>query len=266
MASFIERQEEDLDNPDFTSLNQVDEESNTEVEDAVQPTPTEDDLPEKYRGKSPKEIVRMHQEAEKLLGRQSSEVGELRKVVDDFIKTQSNTNAPQQVDTSDEVDFFVEPERAVAKAIENHPEFKQARELSAQMKQQAIVGQLKQTHPDFADILQDTGFQDWVQASKVRTRLLTEADKNYDFDAADELLSNWKERKGAVAQAQATQETERKRQLKTASTGTAKGSGETPSKKLYRRADIIKLMQNDPDRYLQLADEITSAYAEGRVR
>ena len=31
----------------------------------------------------------MHQEAEKLLGRQSSEVGELRKVVDDYISSQT---------------------------------------------------------------------------------------------------------------------------------------------------------------------------------
>ncbi len=39
--------------------------------------------------KSLKDIVSMHQEAEKLIGRQGSEVGELRRVVDDFIKTQT---------------------------------------------------------------------------------------------------------------------------------------------------------------------------------
>ena len=38
-------------------------------------------LPDKYQGKSTAEIVQMHQEAEKLLGRQSSEVGELRKML-----------------------------------------------------------------------------------------------------------------------------------------------------------------------------------------
>ena len=36
--------------------------------------------------------------------------------------------------------------------------------------------------------------------------------------------------------------------------------------KVYRRADIIKLMKNDPDRYQALADEIMAAYAEGRVK
>ncbi len=50
----------------------------------------------------------MHQEAEKLLGRQSSEVGELRKVVDDYIQTQlSTTNAPKKKDEEEQIDFFL---------------------------------------------------------------------------------------------------------------------------------------------------------------
>jgi len=263
MAKFIEQTEEDT-STEFSNFEEAEQEQ--EPVEAT-PEPSVEDLPDKYKGKDVKEIVRMHQEAEKLLGRQSSEVGELRKVVDDFIKTQTNNQpAPQQVVEDDEVDFFVEPEKAVAKAIENHPEILQAKAVTQQMKQQQIVAQLRDKHPDFAEVLQDTGFRDWVEASKVRMRLLSEADRNYDFDAADELLSSWKERKGIVNQTKEVQEQERKRQLKTASTGTAKGSGEAPSKKLYRRADIIKLMQNDPDRYLSLADEITAAYAEGRVR
>ena len=54
--------------------------------------------------------------------------------------------------------------------------------------------------------------------------------------------------------------------MKAASTGNTKGSSEAPSRKIYRRADIIKLMQTDPDRYQQLAPEIRQAYSEGRVR
>jgi hypothetical protein len=36
--------------------------------------------------------------------------------------------------------------------------------------------------------------------------------------------------------------------------------------KIYRRADVIKLMQTDPDRYALMGEEITKAYSEGRVR
>jgi len=78
-------------------------------------TQEEQELPDKYRGKSVEELVRMHQEAEKLLGRQSSEVGELRQVVDSYIQTQlKQQNAPQQEETVDDVDFFTDPEAAVS--------------------------------------------------------------------------------------------------------------------------------------------------------
>lgn len=42
----------------------------------------EDDVPERYRGKSPADIAKMHQEAEKMIGRQSSEIGKLRRLAD----------------------------------------------------------------------------------------------------------------------------------------------------------------------------------------
>ena len=64
------------------------EEMGTLTESTPEP---QDDIPEKYQGKSTAEIVRMHQEAEKLLGKQSGEVGELRSVVDSYIQTQLDT-------------------------------------------------------------------------------------------------------------------------------------------------------------------------------
>ena len=40
----------------------------------------------------------MHQQAEKLIGKQGSEVGELRKVVDDFISTQTSKESQTEVE------------------------------------------------------------------------------------------------------------------------------------------------------------------------
>ena len=78
MATLIDERpvEEELDNNEEV-VEQVTEEPQVEA------TPQEEEIPDKYKGKSTAEIVRMHQEAEKLLGRQSSEVGELRKGVYD---------------------------------------------------------------------------------------------------------------------------------------------------------------------------------------
>ena len=76
-AMIVDSQPEE-DNVDEIETNEVNEIQQEEVE---QP-PEQPSLPDKYQGKSLEEVVQMHQEAEKLLGRQSSEVGELRKVVD----------------------------------------------------------------------------------------------------------------------------------------------------------------------------------------
>ena len=223
----------------------------------------EDEIPEKYQGKSVQEIARMHQEAEKLLGRQSSEVGELRKVVDSYITTQLAPKAPEQ--PVEEVDFFDDPQKAVAQAIENHPKIREAEQVNQNYRRQTAMSEIQAKHPDMGEIVQDPAFGEWIGASKIRTRLYQEADQGFDSEAADELLSNWKERKGVVSKTLELEKTTRKEAVKNAATGHSRGTGET-SRKVYRRTDIIKLMQTDPDRYEANADEIMQAYADGRVK
>ena len=250
-----------------TIENEVDEiqqEAQAEVE---QPQVEEPSLPEKYQGKSLEEVVQMHQEAEKLLGRQSSEVGELRKVVDDYIATQTQPPAPQQhVEPEDDIDYFTDPQAAVNRAIENHPKIREAEQYSTQYKKQASLAMLQSKHPDMQEILGDPKFAEWIKASKIRTQLFVAADQQYDADSADELFSLWKERKTVAQQTAEVEKQARKQTLKAANTGNARGSAEGSRKKVYRRADIIKLMKNDPDRYQALSDEIMTAYAEGRVK
>ena len=264
MAKIIdpERQEQEQQAAE-EGLNEYEFDS-TEQEAQVTPT-QETELPDKYQNKSVSELAQMHQEAEKLLGRQSSEVGELRKVVDSYIQTQlTPEQAPEQKD--EEIDFFTDPNEAVNRAIQNHPKIKEAEAVTNQYRQSNAMATLKGKHPEMEAILQDTKFADWIQASPTRTRLFVEADQQYNTDAADELFSNWKERQNIVQQTAEVEQQARKQSAKAASTGNPRGSGEPASKKIYRRADIINLMQKDPDRYAQLAPEILQAYAEKRVR
>ena len=239
----------------------------TQLEEVEQPQekPT---VPEKYQGKSMEEVVQMHQEAEKLLGRQSSEVGELRKVVDDYISNQTPTQAPQQqhVEPEDDIDYFTDPQGAVNRAIENHPKIREAEQYTAQYKKQSSLSTLQAKHSDMQQILGDPKFAEWIKASKIRTQLFVQADQQYDADAADELFSLWKERKTVAQQTANVERQARKQTLKAASTGNARGSAEGTRRKVYRRADIIKLMKNDPDRYQAMSEEIMAAYAEGRVK
>ena len=261
-ATMIDPQPEE-ENVD-TIENEVDEIQQEEVE---QPQTEEPTVPEKYQGKSLEEVVQMHQEAEKLLGRQSSEVGELRKVVDDYISQNITTPAPQQyVEPEDDIDYFTDPQAAVNRAIENHPKIREAEQYSAQYKKQTSLSMLQSKHPDMQNILADPKFAEWIKGSKIRTQLFVQADQGYDADSADELFTLWKERKTVAQQTANVEKQARKQSLKAASTGNARGSAEGSRKKVYRRADIIKLMKNDPDRYQALSDEIMAAYAEGRVK
>ena len=261
MAANIIEDERLDDDKELDNINDLQKEAPQE------PTPAEDDVPEKYKGKSTAEIVRMHQEAEKLLGKQSGEVGELRSVVDSYIQTQlDSTPPPTQETEAEDIDFFSDPDKAVERAIANHPSIKKAEEANLNNQRQTAQSKLQSRHPDMNEIVQDGKFVDWIKSSKIRTQLFAQADRRYDYEAADELFTNWKERQGVVAQAASTEKDTRKAAVKSASTGTARGTGEQRAKKVYRRSDIIKLMKTDPDRYMSLSDEITQAYAEGRVR
>jgi len=261
-ATMVDLQPEEA-NAEETIENE-EQEIQLEVE---QPQVEEPTVPEKYQGKSLEEVVQMHQEAEKLLGRQSSEVGELRRVVDDYISSQTQPTAPQQyVEPEDDIDYFTDPQAAVNRAIENHPKIREAQEYSAQYKKQSSLATLNNKHPDMQEILKDPKFAEWIQASKIRTKLFVDADQRYDAEAADELFSLWKERKAVAQQTVQVEKQARKQQIKAANTGNTRGSAEGSRRKVYRRADIIKLMRTDPERYQALSEEILRAYSEGRVK
>jgi len=254
MAKFLdERPKEDDDSitESFEETEQFEEEVNS--------------VPEKYQNKSIEELVQMHQEAEKLVGKQSSEVGELRKVVDEYIHQQTQltqqTNEPVE-----EIDFFSEPDKAVSNAIENHPSVREAKQVAQEYRKTNALSQLQSKHPEMNTILQDEKFLEWIKGSNVRTRLLQQADQQFDVEAADELFSTWKERQQMIGTTADAEKSQRKQQVKAASTGSSSGSGEKASRKIYRRADIINLMRTDPARYQALSDEILKAYAEGRVK
>ena len=257
-----ERQEEEQE-----STTQELEQDTVETPEEEQPQ-QEPELPEKYKGKSVEDLVQMHQELEKFSGKQSTEVGELRRLVDDHIQTQlvAQQAPQQQQQQDDDVDFFVDPKTAVSRAIDNHPKIREAQAYTEQAKKQATLAQLQQRHPEMESVLQDPKFAEWIKGSKVRTQLFVQADQMYDYDAADELFSLWKEKNQVVHQTAQAERAARKSAVKSANTGNARGTGEGSRRKVYRRADIIKLMRTDPERYQSMSDELLKAYAEGRVK
>jgi hypothetical protein len=257
---------------DVEEQNTVEPDETLELQEAETQEPAYE-VPDKFSGKSVEDIVKSYQNLEQELGRKSQEIGELRNLSDSFLKAEISRNGPQTSQANEnsnnetEDDFFEDPSKAVNSLIEKHPRFQEFQEFQAKQSQDSSKVQLEQTHPDYVDIVQDTGFQDWVEASKFRTNLFREAD-SYNYEAADELLTHWKERSiiDKTAEVKEKQAATRKKNLKTGKTESRSSSDSTAGKKTYRRADLIRLKQNDPNRYADLADEIFNAYAEGRVK
>jgi hypothetical protein len=285
---------------------------------AAAPAPVEDEIPDDLKGKTPAQLAKMYREAQSVIGRQGSELGDLRKRTDLAIMTSleairarkaeqpAPAKAVEPAAAPDESEFFAKPYDAVAKAIENHPLIKKINETlgataadTAAARAQAAKEQFDRAHPDAAEILGDQEFRDWVGKSKVRQALLQRAHSKFDFDAGDEVFGTWKALKGVktaaakpaaepaadaapgapteaevkaaastLARAKGVKQaaTAAAAQAAAAPTGGASAGKDAGSKKIYRRADILRLMETDTDRYEQLADEIGKAYSEGRVR
>ena len=267
MAELIELQE---DQGNLDSLQQI--ESQEPTQEVVTSSEPEPEFPEKYKGKSLDQIVKMHQEAEKLIGRQAQEVGESRKLLDEYIKQQLNTTKNDvQPSTQQEIDWFEDPAKAVNQAVENNPIFKQFKEQQAEQTKQVALNTIEKSHPDFMSVAQSEDFASWVQGSKVRMQLFAQAN-NYDVDAAMELLGTYKSLKGIQEQKSQRADETLKKVDSEARTKTLKaagvqqgGSGEM-SKPIYRRTDLIRLRMTDPERYNGMQDDIMAAYNEGRVK
>ena len=275
-ANFIELQEEES-NEVLTDLNQ---------QEGTIPAPTEEmvgqpeeianevEIPEKYKNKSLDEIVRMHQEAEKLIGRQAQEVGEVRKLADSLLKQQLEAKHDKQPEPAQEIDWFDDPQKAINQALESNPVLRQLQEQQVVQAQRSALESIEKTHPDFVSVAQSEDFQQWIASSRARQRLYADAN-NYDVDSALELLDNYKSLRGLRQQKEETSKAADEALKKTDSEGRTKalkaaavqqgGTGET-GKPVYRRADLIRLRMQDPNRYESMADEILNAYAEGRVR
>lgn len=240
-------------------------------EEPSQDPQPEEEIPEKYRGKSAMDIIRMHQDAEKLLGKHSNEVGQLRGIVDDLLARSQQTPSPApQEPEEEEPDWFADPKAATTKtvrsALESDPELQSLKNEVAESRRERSARALLQKHPDAMEIAQDPKFGEWISKSQVRTRMFQNAHTNFDSETASELLDLWKERQQMASKTANSAKDTRNRSAKQASTGSGRPSSEVRGKPILSRQRLIDLKTTNPDRYYAQIDVIKQAYAEGRVR
>lgn len=257
------------------------------AEDAARSNPSsdkdtspEDDLPEKYRGKSLRDVVEMHRNAEAELGRKGNELGQYKSLTDRLLELKRTEDLAKGGATADEIEEEVLPEISATDLLDNPTQtvskLWEAKEKSAEKrrqreaekaKKQEMEAEFASKHPDAGEIAQDSKFIEWVKSDPARTYMVMTAAQG-DLYAGDLILQEWKSRQHSSEEPPKVKKPiEEARKAATERTGQSH-TPDAPSGKTYRRLDLIRLKLSDPEMYGDEAfqREIMRAYAEGRVK
>ena len=130
------------------------------------------EVPAKFRGKTVDDLIKMYQEAEKVIGRQGNEVAEVRQLADQLIKRQltSETVQTPQPEIS-EVDFFADPVNTVNKVVATHPAVLAAVQKGQELDRLTNKQKLVAAHSDYQTIMQEPEFAEFVLKSPIRKQL-----------------------------------------------------------------------------------------------
>lgn len=258
-----------------------------EYKDAVggEPVPasiTEEELPDKYKGKSAVEIARMHMNAEKRLSTMGNEIGSLRRQADQLLAIRPRENVsvpetPRKPVTVDEI--FTDPEKAIRETLNTSDVARKADEAAKRadnIERQLALREFASRHPSYEQDLGDEAFQEWVAGNPARVELFRRAD-SYDVASADALWQMWGEYKqlNEIKEKRAAAVEKRKQALSAGRT-ISDASTDSPAKgPVYSRAKLMELQtrahQGDSAARARWNDqtfqnELLRAYSEGRVR
>jgi len=236
------------------------------VDDDLELSITEDtSVPEKYKGKSVEDIIHMHTEAEKLIGRQGTELGELRRSVNQILQNQATQQRVSSVEVDKEIDSefdLLEPEKSVDARISKHPSIQRIEQLEKDL----AFKDFESNYPGWQNTVNSGDFLEWVNKSPARLSLYSNAN-GHDYGAASSLLGQWDEWKDMLKTvAKEEEKLETKSKAKALNDGmTESGTSTATSKKKFRKVELQRLYSSDRERYDSMSQEIQQAYLDGRV-
>jgi hypothetical protein len=237
---------------------EVDETVNTETKEPQY------EIPNKFQNKSIEDVAKSYSELEKSFGRQAQELGDARKLADQLVQRELDSETKQAPQEAENVEFdYDNPLESISKLVDQ--KLKPVRDKLTKADAVTAEQQLKSKHPDYIDVVNTNEFNEWVNSSNVRMDLYARANNNLDLDAADELLNNFKAL-SPKAEDTSKGEKQQKVQERVADMSTESGSSGQTSTKIFKRNEIINLRTHNPAKYWEMAEEIRQAYADGRVR
>ena len=258
-----------MSNDILVDMNELNDDNDLDItSDVAATTDDEFSMPEKFAGKSAADIAKSYAELEKELGRKNNEVGELRKLTDQYLHQELTRGTrdkedPKTKETSIEFDDLVGDPAGVIDSVVA----KRLEAVNKRFDEMTTAQRTEKFHkdnPDYQEISNSQEFYNWVNASPYRARQLMSAQRG-DFDAADEILQSYRDTvKDVKAEAEQAEKAKREKQLKQAS-GESAGTGASPDK-IYSRTKLMDMYINRPAEYAAMREEIDRAYAEGRVK
>lgn len=244
-----------------------------------------DDVPEKYRGKGAKDLLEIIQNQERLIGRHSQEVGQLRQetqslrgLVDKALQFKGagdTGHSPNREDvalTGDEL--LKRPVESVTRVAERavQPVAAKVEALEANLEAQRFAGQ----YPSALQDLEDPKFMGWVEKSPYRQRLVQRAfaDKSrIDWAAAEELWMGYEEIRSSAGAASAAPNTgkptpnrSQPEDVSLVAGGGAGGGGtevQSGAVEQFSERKLIEMQEKNPELYWSPA--IQQRIARGRV-
>lgn len=233
------------------------------------------EVPEKYKGKTTEDVIRMHMEAEKERSRLGNEVGTLRSMADQLMGLQQakteQTRKERKPITTDEL--LTNPDESIERALADNPVLAKTQEHIKRLELSLAQSQFEREFPEYMDDLGNPEFANWIKTNKVRTALGVAANSG-DYEAASSLWSLWKERQSDL---ESTKQTKKELRKKEERLGTLEGSGTQGMQqdKVYKRLDFMELqrkaLSGDPEAKAKWNDpnfqqERLRAYADKRVK
>ncbi len=239
----------------------------------------EDDLPEKFRGKSAKDIAEAYKQLESQMGRMANDLGTQRVLTDRLLNlrrdndlrqngagvTQNSPETPKIKAT----DLAEDPTGSIQKVVnatiaQRDQETEQATRESAR---QAAAARLVQDHPDYQTYVNNAEFTTFINSSPIRKRAAVAAQQG-DFDAGNDLLTEFKAQKKTMSQQDDNTRLEAAKAASLESGSRGNSEGTPKGGKIYNRADLLRLQLTNPELYY--SDEyqavIMKAYHEKRVK
>jgi len=236
----------------------------------------EQELPEKYRGKTTEQVAEMHMNSERRLGQIQNEVGQLRGLVTDLSTLQRSETpvtevTPEPLDlTGDQI--IADPIGSIRKVVQHDAAAAKPVETQApavdpliQMETTALVNDF----PDMETVTQTEDFQQFILRTPSRTadaRLAAQGEGVHAVRAARRVLEDYQDFQSLQAPSPSAQAPTPLEQARAVSNAGAVASARTSSDDVMYEADVIKLCQDNPEKYRSptFQKQLLASIREGR--